>query len=72
MKPEQITDMLISDSDGNQNNFTTDSNLMIIGTDDGDTTALGSNLQDNCVFHETDTNKDYIWDSDTGEWNKLE
>ena len=64
----QITDVLVSDSDGNQNSFAIGSNLSALGTDGGE---VNYKIQDGAVFEETDTNKHYIYSSTTGLWTLI-
>jgi len=45
-----------------------DSNLMVIGSDG---TPSSLTWQNGLEFHETDTNKDYVWNSSTNAWIQI-
>jgi len=49
-------------------NFDTNSNLMVIGSDG---TPSVVTWQNGLEFHETDTNKDYVWNSSTSAWIQI-
>jgi len=48
--------------------YATDSNLMVIGSDG---TPTSQTWQNGLEFHETDTNKDYVWNSSTNAWIQI-
>lgn len=53
---------------GTTENMTLDSNLMVIGSDGTPSVAT---WQNGLEFHETDTNKDYVWNSSTSAWIQI-
>jgi len=52
----------------NASNFDTDSNYVLIGSDG---TPAVATWQNGLEFHETDTNKDYVWNSSTNAWIQI-
>jgi len=52
----------------NGSNYNADSNITIIGSDGTPSVAT---WQNGLEFHETDTNKDYVWNSSTNAWIQI-